>query len=153
MAGAAIVHALHHATTPTTAPRPTPRQLYRLSPGTSRLQSATDATDSATTATQVALTSLSNFPTPTNVATIINPYVSSLQLYETFLAGSDAPAPARAAVAHAETQVRQDLKFLDTIDGLPPIQLGSYLGQFDTDTTQLQTTLSALEQDLRSPAS
>ncbi len=153
VAGAAIVHALHHSTTPAAAPPTHHAAAPSPSPGTSRLQTATDATDSATTAAQVALTSLSNFPTPTNVATIINPYISSLQLYETFLSGSDAPAPARAAVAHAETQVRQDLKFLDTIDGLPPIQLGSYLVQFDTDATQLQTTLSALEQDLRSPAS
>ena len=39
-----------------------------------------------------------------------------------------------------------------TIDGLPPQQLGAFLTQFDTDTTQLQTTLSTLEQDLRKPA-
>ena len=153
VAGAAIAHALYHSTTPAAAPPTHHVAAPTTSPGTSRLQTATDATDSATTAAQVALASLSNFPTPTNVGTIINPYISSLQLYETFLSGSDAPAPARAAVAHAETQVRQDLQFLGTIDGLPPLQLGSYLVQFDTDATQLQTTLSALEEDLRSSAS
>ena len=49
--------------------------------------------------------------------------------------------------------MRQDLRFLDTIDALPPLQLGAFLKQFDTDATQLQTTLSALEQNLRATAS
>ncbi len=87
VAAAAVAHSLHHPTTPPAAPpaRSTPAVP---STGTSRLQTATDATDSATTAARVALTSLSDFPTPTNVATIINPYISSLQLYGTFLSGA-----------------------------------------------------------------
>ncbi len=121
--------------------------------GAARIQAATDAVDSATTAASVGLTSLSAFPTPTNVETVINPYISSLQLYETFLSGTKVPSSAQPAAASAEAKIRQDLQFLETIDGLPPQQLGAFLVQFDTDATQLQTTLSTLEQDLRTPAS
>jgi hypothetical protein len=80
---------------------------------------------------------------------VINPYISSLQLYEAVLAGSNMPTAARPVAASAETQLRQDLQFLDTIDGLPADQLGAYLAQFNADATQLQTTLSRLEQNLR----
>ena len=83
----------------------------------------------------------------------MNSYISSLQLYGTFLSGSAVPASARSDATSAETQVRQDLQFLDTIDALPPLQLGAFLKQFDIDATQLQTTLSALEQNLRAAAS
>jgi hypothetical protein len=114
---------------------------------------ATDAVDSATTAASVGLTSLAAFPTPTNVETVINPYISSLQLYQTFMSGAIVPAAAQPAAASAEAQLRQNLQFLDTIDGLPPQQLGAYLVRFDSDATRLQTTLSTLEQNLRAPAS
>ena len=123
------------------------------SAATARLQTATDAVDSATTAASVGITSLAAFPTPTNVETVINPYISSLQLYQTFLTATKVPASAQPAAANAESQLRQDLQFLDTIDGLPPQQLGAFLVQFDTDATELQTTLSTLEQHLRSSAS
>ena len=79
--------------------------------------------------------------------------MSSLQLYGTLLSGSTVPARAQSAASSAEAQVRQDLQFLDTIDALPPLQLGAYLKQFDADAAQLQTTLSALEQNLRSATS
>ncbi len=149
---AALVMRDMHRSSPTasppahTAPAVSPQDA-------ARLQSATDAVDSATTAASVGLTSLSAFPTPTNVETVINPYISSLQLYETVLAGSTVPAAAQPATASAEAQLRQDLKFLESIDGLPPAQLGAFLLQFDTDATHLQTTLSALEQNLRAPGS
>ena len=99
------------------------------------------------------LSSLGTFPTPTNVEKVINPYMSSLQLYESFLSASAVPARARSAASSAGAQVRRDLQFLETIDALPPLQLGTFLKQFDADATQLQTTLSALEQNLRSGTS
>ena len=148
------VRSLHHSTAGTpratahsqSAPRVSP------SPDAARMQSATDAVDSATTAAQVGLTSLSTFPTTGNVAKVIYPYISSLQLYESFLSDSTVPVPARAAAASAATQVRQELTFLDTIASLPPDQLGAYLQQFGTDSTRLQTTLGALEHDLGTPS-
>ena len=155
VAAAALVHSRHHPTTVTTAagvPAPTAAGASSSSE-TARIQAATDALDSATTSATVALSSLPTFPTPPNVEKIINPYMSSLQLYGTLLSGSTVPAPARSAAANAEAQVHQDLRFLDTIDALPPLQLGAFLKQFDVDATQLQTTLSALEQNLRTTSS
>ena len=169
VAAAAVVavRALHHPTTTAAAPAhvTTPSQAAAgtsasgtgstgtAASGAARIQAATDAVDSATTAASVGLTSLSAFPTATNVETVINPYISSLQLYETFLSGTKVPASAQPPAASAVARIRQDLQFLETIDGLPPAQLGAFLVQFDTDATQLQTTLSTLEQDLRTPAS
>jgi hypothetical protein len=166
-AAAWTVRALHHpattaappahVTAPTQAPAgtsaPGTSSTGTAASGTARIQAATDAVDSATTSASVGLTSLSAFPTPTNVETVVNPYISSLQLYETFLSGTKVPSAAQPAAASAEAKIRQDLQFLETIDGLPPQQLGAFLVQFDTDATQLQTTLSTLEQDLRIPAS
>ena len=65
----------------------------------SEIQSATDAVDSATTATRAGLASVAGFPTPTTVSTVINPYINSLQLYETFLSGTTVPLPAQRDVA------------------------------------------------------
>jgi hypothetical protein len=162
-AGAVLaLRALHHPTTTAAPPAhvttPTqaatrPGSTGTAAAGTGRMQAATDAIDSATTAASVGLTSLAAFPTPTNVETVINPYISSLQLYQTFLSGTKVPASSQPAAAAAAAKVRQDLQFLETIDGLPPQELGAFLVQFDTDATQLQTTLSTLEQDLRTPAS
>ena len=99
------------------------------------------------------LTSLAAFPTPTNVETVINPYISSLQLYETLPVRNQGARTGPVCGEQRRGAIRQDLKFLDTIDGLPPQQLGAFLVQFDTDATQLQTTLSTLEQNLRASAS
>jgi hypothetical protein len=38
---------------------------------------------------------------------------------------------------------------LETIDSLAPIHLGAFLQAFDTDSTQLQSTLGTLETDMR----
>jgi hypothetical protein len=155
------VRALRHSSHPTTtaappvtaAPPAHTAPTVPASQDVARIQTATDAVDSATTAASVGITSMAAFPTPTSVETVMNPYIASLQLYETVLSGSKVPAAAQPAAASAEAQLRQDLQFLDTIDGLSPAQLGAYLAQFDSDATHLQTTLSTLEQNLRAPAS
>ena len=151
IAVAAVMYALQHANT-ASPPAQTPPPASSTA-ATARIQTATDAIDSATTSATVGFSSMGSFPPPSNVEKIVNPYVSSLQLYGTLLSESKVPAAARSDVASAEAQVRQDVQFLDTIDGLPPLQLGAFLKQFDADATQLQTTLSALEQNLRAPAS
>jgi hypothetical protein len=154
--GVVGVRALHRNSTSTNTNPPAPAANAGTHGATTssqsdaaRIQSATDAVDSATTAATVGLNSLSAFPTPTNVEAVVNPYISSLQLYQTVLAGTAAPAAAKSAAANAQSELRQDLHFLETINGLPAAQLGSYLQQFDSDATQLQSTLSALEQNLR----
>ena len=54
------------------------------------------------------------------------------------------PTAARTAALSAVVQVTQDLQFLGTVNGLPSLQLGTYLRQFFSDSAQLQTTLSNL---------
>jgi hypothetical protein len=148
----AIRHSLHHAPAATAAGAPSSAaQAASSARSASRIQSATDEVDSATTAARAGLASLSGFPAPTNVATVINPYLASLRLYETLMSGTTVPPPARTVAGVARAQVRHDVSFLGTIDGLPPIRLGAFLGEFITDTAQLQTTLGTLEQDLRTP--
>jgi hypothetical protein len=148
----AIAHSFRHSPTATAAGTPNGAlHAASSSPGALRIQSATDEVDSATTAARAGLASLSGFPTPTNVATVINPYVASLRLYETLMSGTTVPLPARSVAGVAGAQVRQDVNFLSTIDGLPAIRLGAFLREFITDTAQLQTTLGTLEQDLRTP--
>ena len=116
----------------------------------SRLQSATDAVDSATTAARAAIASLPGFPTTANVSAVINPYINSLQLYDNFLSDTTVPAATQSTAQVAQTQVRQDVRFLESIDGLPALRLGAFLQQFGTNAAQLQSTLSTLEQGLHS---
>jgi len=144
VSGIAIAHSFHHTATPTAG---TP------SPAVARIQSATDSVDSATTAASAGLASLPGFPTPGNVANVINPYISSLQLYEAFMSGAAVPAPVQPAAAVAESQVRHDVTVFSTIDGLPPIRLGAYLKGFGADVTRLQSALNTLEQSLRTQTS
>jgi len=147
---AAIAHSLDHSTAPpATPPAGTASPATHASPAAARVQAATDAVDSATTAARAGLGSITNFPTPANVANVVNPYVASLQLYDTFMSGASIPAPASSAAVAAEAQVRKDITFFGTIDGLPPIRLGTYLRSFTTDVSRLQATLSTLEQALR----
>jgi len=87
------------------------------------------------------------------VANVINPYISSLQLYEAFMSGTSVPVPVRSAAATAESQVRHDVAVFSTIDGLPPIRLGAYLKGFASDVTRLQSALNTLEQSLRTQTS
>jgi hypothetical protein len=144
----AIMHSLHGTTAATTPPPAGTAPLASASPEAARIQSATDEVDSATTSAQAGLASLPGFPTPSNVAGIVNPYVTSLRLYLTYMSGASVPAAAQAEAGAAETEVRQDVTFFSTVDGLPPIRLGSFLNKFAADQTRLQATLTTLEQDL-----
>jgi len=153
VAAVVVLRSVHRTPSAPTASQPTTAASAPPSVAdTSQVQSATDAVDSATTGARAGLASLPGFPTPPNVSTIINPYVASLRLYEAFMSRATVPESAQPAAAAAEAQVRQDVRFLETIDGLPPIHLGAFLNEFATDTTQLQTTLTTLEQDLHTPA-
>jgi hypothetical protein len=94
------------------------------------------------------MTTLSVFPTPPRVATIMNPYVDSLQLYETLASSVEVPKAARTAASTAAVQVHEDIGFLGTINGLPAIQLGSFIDGFFARSTQLQSTMDALQHAL-----
>ena len=118
----------------------------------SRVESAISDVQSASSAAQAGLTSLAEFPTPQRVAAVVNPYVDSLQLYQNVAAGVTVPTSARSAFASANDQVVQDITFLKSINGLPPVQLGSFIEEFFAHITQLQATLDRLQQDLQPKA-
>ena len=115
----------------------------------SHLESAISDVQSASSGAQAGLTSLAGFPTPQRVAAVVNPYVDSLQLYQNVAAGVTVPTEARSAFASANDQVAQDITFLKGINGLPPVQLGSFIDEFLAHSTQLQATLDRLQQDLQ----
>jgi len=99
------------------------------------------------------LAALPGFPTPANVANVINPYISSLQLYDAFMSGTSMPVAVQPAAGAVASQVRHDVTAFSTIDGLPPIRLGTYLKSFTADVARLQASLNTLEQSLRTPTS
>jgi hypothetical protein len=115
----------------------------------SRVQEATNAADTATTTTRSKLAALSGIPTPTDVAAIVNPYVSALQRYETALTGITLPAAAQTTVGAVHSLVRQDVQFVSTIDGLPSLGLGTYLAEVGKRSTQLQMAFSEVQGELR----
>jgi hypothetical protein len=144
--GAAVLHFGHTSGTSTPVPATTP--VVSSPAQVARLESAITDVQSASTGAQAGLTTLSVFPTPPRVATIINPYVDSLHLYDTLATAVTVPTAARAAAFTAETQVRQDIAFLRTVNGLPPIRLGAYISSFFARSTQLQQTMDSLQKAL-----
>jgi hypothetical protein len=162
VAAVAIALALPHSTTTTGSSTSTTTGIITTSPGTATPPASTDhqspqtAVSGAQAATTKALSQLraiSGFPTTTNVAVVINPYAYALQLYESFLAQSAVPAAAWSDKVSADTQMSQDLRFLNTINGLPSLRLGAYMVRFSAVTSQLQSTLSTLAADLHASKS
>jgi hypothetical protein len=137
VAGATIVSAFNNPTAPTANPGAAPKSEVP-SPAVARVQAATDTAETATTTARSTLNTVPGIPTLTNVAAIINPYVESLQHYQTTLTNTAVPAPAKATVASVRSLVRQDARYLFTINVLPSLGLGAYLAEFGKRSTQLQ---------------
>jgi len=137
VAGAAIVSAFHNPTAPTANPGAAPNSEVP-SPAVARVQAATDTAEAATTTARSTLNTVPGIPTLTNVSAIINPYVESLQHYQTTLTKTAVPAPAKTTVDSVRSLVRQDAQFLFTINVLPSLGLGAYLAEFGKRSTQLQ---------------
>ena len=147
-----------HATTATAPPvtaAPPARTAPTVQPSqnVARIQTATDAVDSATDRGERRGHVHDRLPDPYQCRDDHEPVHRGTAALPDGPVRSQVPAAARPSEVSAQAQLRQDLVFLDTIDGLPPAQLGAYLAQFDSDATSLQTTLSTLEQNLRAPAS
>jgi hypothetical protein len=141
---------LHHSANPPAGKASTTTAV--ISPETSRLQTATNAMDTDSSAALVALHSLDGIPTTVNVAAVINPYVSTLQHYQTVLSGAKVPTAARGAEAKVQALLSRDVRSLATIDGLPPLRLGTYLVQFGNGVIQLQRDLGTLQHALGAQA-
>ena len=54
------------------------------------------------------------------------------------------PTSAQGAAANVRALLSRDVQSLTTINGLPPLRLGSYLEQFDSGLTHLQKDLGTL---------
>jgi hypothetical protein len=148
VAAAAIVSSLHNPTAATARP-PAASTSEVSSSAVSRLHAATVAADVATVTARSKLDAISGIPTLTNVAAIINPYVSSLQRYVFILTGTVVPDPARSVVGGVDSLVSQDVQFLGTINGLPSLGLGTYLAEVGKRSTQLQMAFSEVQGELR----
>jgi hypothetical protein len=122
-----------------------------VSPDASRLKTATQSINADTSAARSKLHSLSGIPTIGKVATVMNPYVSSLQHYQTVLSVVEVPNSARGAAINVRALVSKDVQSLGTINGLAPLALGSYLEEFGTGSARLQNELDTLEHALRTP--
>jgi hypothetical protein len=151
LAATAIYASLHHSTTAATVAPPTTAS-HVVSPAASaRIHQATANVLTATTKAQHQLVTLPGFPTPPKTARVINPYISSLQNYRDFLSNLTVPAAAQGAKRTATEEINQDLRFLATINGLEPLQLGTWLVQFGANTVDVQTALSTFEEVLHVP--
>jgi hypothetical protein len=136
---------LHHSASP---PGGKASTTTVVAPETARLQTATTVMNTNASTASSALHSLDGIPTTVKVAAVINPYVSTLQHYQTVLSGAKVPTAARGAEAKVRALLSRDVRSLATIDGLPPLRLGTYLEQFGTGVIQLQRGLGTLEHAL-----
>jgi len=117
----------------------------------SRLKAATQSVNAATNTARSKLLALTGIPTVGKVVVVMNPYVSSLQHYQTILSRVEVPKSARGAAATVRALVSENVQSLGTINGLAPIRLGSYLEEFGTGAAKLQKDLGTLEHALRAP--
>jgi hypothetical protein len=151
IAGAGIVRALHQSASEPAGSTATTAPAASASVAEARLRAATDTADSATTTAQAELAALPGIPTPAKVGAVVNQYIASLQLYETFLTGASVPVVAQTAARAVASQIQGDLAFFTTINGIAPADLGAYLNRFSDGVGHLQSSLSTLEQALRGP--
>ena len=122
-----------------------------VSPDAARLQTATQAIDVDTNTARLTLHTPTGIPTPAQVATLITPYISSLQHYQKVLSSARVPTAARGAAANLRTLVSRDARLLGTIHGLAPLRLGTYLEEFSLTSIQFQKELGTLERALPAP--
>jgi hypothetical protein len=146
-AAAVVVASLHHPTSrPTSTAAPSTSAIS--TSDVAQVRAATAAANAATTNARNQLHALTGFPTVTNVEGVINPYVASLERYNSVLTMATVPESARKAAVGADVVVARDMQSLSTINGLPALKLGTYLQEFTLDAAQLQTNLSNLQQKL-----
>ena len=117
-----------------------------------RLSDATTATASATAALPAQMANIPTLPTPQQVSTVTGPYVDTLQLYETVLAGTKSPAAATKPIHALDGQLRSDIATFGAAQSVKPNDLGNFLRSFGTRVTALQADMTKLQQVLRPAA-
>ena len=113
-----------------------------------RLTDATTAIASASAALPAQMANIPKLPTPQQVSTVTGPYVDSLQLYETVLAGTTAPASAARSIRALDAQLRTDIATFGAAQSVHSNDLGSFLNAFGMRVTLLQTDMTKLQQAL-----
>ena len=152
VAVAAVLSSRHSPTAPTgRSGAASPSEVS--SSAVSRVEEATDAAGVAATAARSALNDIPGIPTLTNVAAIINPYVTSLQRYGATLAGNPVPGRAQTTIGGVRSLVRQDAQYLSTVNTLPSLDLGTYLAEVSRRSAQLQMAFSEVKGALHAPTS
>jgi hypothetical protein len=116
-----------------------------------RLESATNDAVSATTAERTGFTVLHGIPTIASTAAVTNPYVDSLQLYATVLAATPVPSSATKAAATVTSMVHEDIAYLEGVNTVAPVHLGTFLQGVFARAVAMQTAMGALEHSLRPP--
>ena len=117
-----------------------------------RLSDATTAVASATAALPAQMANIPLLPTSQQVSTVTGPYVDSLQLYETVLAGATAPAAATKPIRALEGQLRSDIATFGAAQSVRPTDLGPFLKSFDLRVIALQADMTKLQQTLHPAA-
>lgn len=118
-----------------------------------RLQDATTDAMTATAGLHDVFSTISGTPTTTEVAHLTGPYVDTLQLYETMLAGTPAPATAAASLHTLKTQLHDDIATFGTADSVKSENLGAFITTLFARSATLQTAMSQFAHSLRDAGS
>lgn len=113
-----------------------------------RLVVATTAAESASFAVHGQLGNFGELPSPQQVSTVTDPYADTLQLYETVLTGTTAPASAVKPIRALDTQLRTDITTFAGADAVRANHLGHFLDSFMTRVAVLQADMAKLERSL-----
>ena len=111
----------------------------------SRLAGATTAAAAATAGVQSQLASYGALPTPQQVTTVTGSYVDSLELYQSVLAATPAPATATKAVRALDSQLRSDIASFGTAGTVTRAQLGQFLDLLSLRVAGLHARLTTLQ--------
>jgi hypothetical protein len=114
----------------------------------SRLAGATIAVASATGGLHAQLATFGALPTPQQVSTVTVPYVDTLDLYQTVLAATPAPASATKAVRALETQLRSDIATFGTASTVSRAHLGQFLDSLTLRVAALNAKMTTLQHAL-----
>ncbi len=118
-----------------------------------RLSDATTATASATAALPAQMANIPTLPTPQQVSTVTGPYVDTLQLYETVLAGTTVAGGRDQADPRPRRPVAQRHRHLRRgAIGQARTTLATFLRSFGTRVTVLQADMTKLQQVLHPAA-
>ena len=98
------------------------------------------------------MANIPKLPTSQQVSTVTGPYVDSLQLYETVLAGTTAPAAAAKADPGAQGQLRTDIATFGAAQSVKSNDSDHFLNSFDLRVIVLQSDMTKLQQSLHPAA-